>query len=464
MRFETRTAVKSRPCAQDALGVAKRWRAAVYLGLLSSTFSTAVSQLSAARIGRDAAVDLMSVAAIPARDWALTAEPTVGVMAVGIAFHQWDGSFWSRCFRSGSLSSHCSSLTGSAFLFTSPRRPCIRCSRGFAAVLRNRRFLRAGHFCDSGALARFVACWGSAPRRCLLRVAANSHGWDAIRRSTRLSCGICPPIMSKAFCWLRSPQNGRAIPISHLVEAYGGEPEGRGKNFHALVGKLVRRTHAGLLGGGKSGHARTTRYGGRGEAAVNSRGVLRQSICRVDDRTSQGSCRYGRLGTPPRDRSPSPPYGARDPPRAARGNSPDARYARSVCGIPRVPKHVRGQRESLIGCPSPAVIHTPRMQLQRRQRLPCRQRKLNRHRIAGGNLTGRLDNTEHAAPEPGTRILPDDRALQPFLEAVNEATGSSQASQFDDSRVTYSQSRPKRKARQVQTFRRHVCPGRRSSR
>jgi hypothetical protein len=98
MRFETRTAVESRPCAQDALGVAKRWRAAVYLGLLSSTFSTAVSQLSAARIGRDAAVDWMSVAAIPARDWALTAEPTVGVMAVGIGFHQWADFSWALVF------------------------------------------------------------------------------------------------------------------------------------------------------------------------------------------------------------------------------------------------------------------------------------------------------------------------------------------------------------------------------
>jgi uncharacterized protein (DUF305 family) len=98
MRFQTRKAVESRPCAQDALGVAKRWRAAVYLGLLSSTFSTAVSQLSAARIGRDAAVDWMSVAAIPARDWALTAEPTVGVMAVGIAFHQWADFSWALVF------------------------------------------------------------------------------------------------------------------------------------------------------------------------------------------------------------------------------------------------------------------------------------------------------------------------------------------------------------------------------
>src|SRR3979409_835421 len=98
MRLKTRTAVESWPCAQDVLGVAKRWRAAVCLGLLSSTFSTAVSQLSAARIGRDASVDWMSVAAIPARDWALTAEPTVGVMAVGIAFHQWADFSWALVF------------------------------------------------------------------------------------------------------------------------------------------------------------------------------------------------------------------------------------------------------------------------------------------------------------------------------------------------------------------------------
>jgi len=31
----------------------------------------------------------MSVAATPARDWALTAEPSIGAVAVGIAFHQW---------------------------------------------------------------------------------------------------------------------------------------------------------------------------------------------------------------------------------------------------------------------------------------------------------------------------------------------------------------------------------------
>jgi hypothetical protein len=80
--------------------IANRWRAAVCLGLISSTFSTVVSQLSAARIGRDASVDWMSVAAIPARDWALTAEPSIGAIAVGITFHQWADFSWGGLFRS----------------------------------------------------------------------------------------------------------------------------------------------------------------------------------------------------------------------------------------------------------------------------------------------------------------------------------------------------------------------------
>jgi hypothetical protein len=84
--------------SHDKLGTAQRWRATVYLGLISSTFSTVVSQLSAARIGRDAAVDWMSVAAIPARDWALTADPSIGSIAIGIAFHQWADFSWALVF------------------------------------------------------------------------------------------------------------------------------------------------------------------------------------------------------------------------------------------------------------------------------------------------------------------------------------------------------------------------------
>lgn len=82
----------------NGLGTARRWVAAAHLGLISSTFSTVVSQLSAARIGRDALVDWMSVAAIPARDWALTAEPSIGAIAVGIAFHQWADFSWALVF------------------------------------------------------------------------------------------------------------------------------------------------------------------------------------------------------------------------------------------------------------------------------------------------------------------------------------------------------------------------------
>lgn len=79
---------------EEILSLSARWRAAIYLGLISSTFSTIVSQLSAARIGRDAAVDWMSVAAIPARDWALSSEPSAAAIAIGIAFHQWADFSW----------------------------------------------------------------------------------------------------------------------------------------------------------------------------------------------------------------------------------------------------------------------------------------------------------------------------------------------------------------------------------
>lgn len=74
------------------------WIAAIQLGLISSTFSTIVSQLFAARIGRDAAVDWMTVAAIPLRDWALRAEPSSGAIISGIAFHQWADFSWAVVF------------------------------------------------------------------------------------------------------------------------------------------------------------------------------------------------------------------------------------------------------------------------------------------------------------------------------------------------------------------------------
>ena len=90
--------MKAGDSSSDDSETVRRWIAAAYLGLISSTFSTVVSQLSAARIGRDALVDWMSVAAIPTRDWALAAEPSVGAVAVGMAFHQWADFSWALVF------------------------------------------------------------------------------------------------------------------------------------------------------------------------------------------------------------------------------------------------------------------------------------------------------------------------------------------------------------------------------
>ena len=76
----------------------RNWRAAAWLGLISSSYSTLISQLTAARLGRDAVVDWMSVAAIPARDWALQSEPSWSSIAIGIAFHQWADFSWALVF------------------------------------------------------------------------------------------------------------------------------------------------------------------------------------------------------------------------------------------------------------------------------------------------------------------------------------------------------------------------------
>ena len=72
----------------------RHWRAAALLGVISSTFSTMVSQLTAARIGRDAAVDWMVVASIPFRDSVIDITPGWGAILGGILFHQWADFSW----------------------------------------------------------------------------------------------------------------------------------------------------------------------------------------------------------------------------------------------------------------------------------------------------------------------------------------------------------------------------------
>lgn len=76
----------------------KNWITAALLGLVSSSYSTLVSQLAAARLGRDAAVDWMTVAAIPGGDAFLQASPSLSAIATGIGFHQWADFSWAVFF------------------------------------------------------------------------------------------------------------------------------------------------------------------------------------------------------------------------------------------------------------------------------------------------------------------------------------------------------------------------------
>ncbi|MCB8821840.1 DUF305 domain-containing protein [Microvirga rosea] len=74
------------------------WRSAALLGLISSTFSTLVSQFTATRIGRDALVDWMTVATIPLRSGIIHVDPSWMSIVAGILFHQWADFSWALVF------------------------------------------------------------------------------------------------------------------------------------------------------------------------------------------------------------------------------------------------------------------------------------------------------------------------------------------------------------------------------
>lgn len=95
------------------------WRAAALLGIISSIFSTLISQFTAARVGRDAAVDWMVVAAIPLRDPALQLEPSWPIILAGILFHQWADFSWAVVFF-GLLGRWTAGLTPRTILIISP--------------------------------------------------------------------------------------------------------------------------------------------------------------------------------------------------------------------------------------------------------------------------------------------------------------------------------------------------------
>ncbi|MBV9288992.1 MAG: DUF305 domain-containing protein [Hyphomicrobiales bacterium] len=87
---------ETNPCGRRARPA--KWRAAALLGLISSSFSTLVSQFTAGRIGRDPAVDWMTVAMIPLRDSALAARPDPLIDLVGVLFHQLADFSWAVFF------------------------------------------------------------------------------------------------------------------------------------------------------------------------------------------------------------------------------------------------------------------------------------------------------------------------------------------------------------------------------
>ncbi len=68
------------------------------LGLITSTFSTIVTTMMAARVGRDAATDWMVVASIPLQDAILEADPSWRSILIGILFHQWADFSWEVLF------------------------------------------------------------------------------------------------------------------------------------------------------------------------------------------------------------------------------------------------------------------------------------------------------------------------------------------------------------------------------
>lgn len=75
-----------------------RWAAALWLGLVTSSFSTAVASLGAERLGRSPAVDWMVVSSLVLRDAAWQADPGWGVILAGVAVHQSADVWWACVF------------------------------------------------------------------------------------------------------------------------------------------------------------------------------------------------------------------------------------------------------------------------------------------------------------------------------------------------------------------------------
>jgi len=75
-----------------------RLHSALWLGVLTSTFSTVVASLGAERLGRSAAVDWMVVSSLVLRDAAWQADPGWGAILTGVAVHQSADIWWAIVF------------------------------------------------------------------------------------------------------------------------------------------------------------------------------------------------------------------------------------------------------------------------------------------------------------------------------------------------------------------------------
>ena len=311
-----------------------RWRSAIYLGLISSTFSTVVSQLSAGRIGRDAAVDWMSVAAIPARDWALSAEPSSVAVAIGIAFHQWADFSWALFFfgvlgrwteRLHPVSLALVAIPWAAFtsafewlvlvpmfpfwqpIFTLQQPYWI----GFLVHLSS-----ASMYPLYGWLRRAPKEGPSFEGRSFLRV------WMAGAFAGIVALGALQlfalqdrelpwlgrqPMIDQTFMRHMSTHHQQGIgtrlngdrkscqsPPAEPGEAHGSQPERRKPDPQGLVDKLVRSAHAGLFSAGTSDYARPAQRGRSRTTSHSAPGRLRPSVREADDDPSRRRSQNGR--------------------------------------------------------------------------------------------------------------------------------------------------------------------------
>ena len=78
--------------------VSRRWSFAAAMGLVTATFSTIAVVLGAGRFGRDVQLSWMEVGMVLLRDAGISATPTAGEVAAGVAVHGLADFFWALVF------------------------------------------------------------------------------------------------------------------------------------------------------------------------------------------------------------------------------------------------------------------------------------------------------------------------------------------------------------------------------